>query len=194
MRHTFTAVLMVTVLLTATLAFAGEPDQYNTKVLLNGSKQVAEQTNWQYVGTAVFPNIGHGPVLMMGGIGYAVDKTWNVKTMLGTFSKDQTGQLVVDLRASYDALDPVHLWADVEYYSKSGDWYAYMDVNYRIGNLGLIGVETENTLVVGAKDNLSIGPRVVLPLSEGRLVLIGAYQFHNNGNQNQVWSRAAINF
>jgi len=114
--------------------------------------------------------------------------------MAGTFTKDQAGELAFDFRASYDGFDPIHLWTNVEYFPKTDSWYTYLDANYRIGKLGLIGIETENMHFPSKDDDWSAGPRVVLPLSEGRLVLIGAYQFHNGKNSNQVWTRAVLNF
>lgn len=176
------------------LAAQETQDLYNTKVLFHGTKQVADSSNFQLAGWTVFPNIGNGPVLMVGGIGYSVPDTWGVEVMAGTFTKEQSGQFIIDVRASYDAFDPIHLWINVEYFPKSGDWYTYLDANYRIGKLGLIGIETENMHFADKEDDLSFGPRVVLPLSQGQFVLIGAYQFHSGDNANQVWSRMVLNF
>lgn len=190
MRNALTALLIIIVITTSSHVFAGEADQYNTKVLLHGTKQISDSSSWQLSGWAIFPNIGNGPVLMVGGPRYEIKDQWSIECMAGTFTKDQAGELVIDIRASYDAFDPIHLWTNVEYFPKTRNWYTYLDVNYRIGNLGLVGIETENMHFPNAKDDLSIGPRVVLPL--GQITIVWALQFHNGGNPKQIWARVIL--
>lgn len=168
---------------------------YSTKVLLHGTKPVADSSNWGIGGWLVVPNPGAQVFVTVVGPRYEVAKKWSVEVMAGTFSLEQEGQFLIDIRASYDAFDPIHFWTNVEYFPKTGDWYTYLEANYRIGQLGLIGVETENSHFSSGSDDLSFGPRVVIPFRQGQFILIGAYQFHFQASyQNQAWSRVVLNF
>lgn len=190
-----TALLVViVVVLSTSQSFAQEQTSSNFKLLFHGSKSLNETSNWGIASWVIIPNPGSAKVVL-GVVGprYEVKDKWSLEVMAGSFSKDQVGQLVFDIRASYDAFDPIHVWANVEYFPQSGNWYSYLDVNYRLGNLGLVGVETENMHFVGRKDNFGFGPRVVSPFASGQFVVVGAYQFHID-NVDEIWLRTIFNF
>ncbi|MFA6553128.1 MAG: hypothetical protein WCT27_01760 [Patescibacteria group bacterium] len=167
-------------------------DLCNTKLLLHGTKTVADSSQFGVAGWFILPNPGSGTVVAVAGPRLTTKSGW-VELMVGFKSVKQAGELLIDLRVSYDAYKPIHFWTNVEYFPTTGDWYLYVDCNYDLGSLGKIGLETENTFYVNGRNNLSIGPRIVVPFT-GQFAIVGAYQFHSQGNQNQAWARAVVNF
>ncbi|MFA6272855.1 MAG: hypothetical protein WC693_07260 [Patescibacteria group bacterium] len=167
----------------------------NTKLLLHGTKPVAGQSSWQVAAWGIIPNFAADPTksVFVAGPRYKAGDRWWIELMSGALTVKRESQPVVDLRASYDLLTPLHIWSNVQYFPRTGDWYFYFDTNYQLPAVGLIGVETENNVPNNATADLSIGPRAVLPFNGGKLALISAYQFHNHGG-NQLWIRTVFNF
>lgn len=171
----------------------GAADLNNSKLLLHATKALsATDQHFGMAGWFILPNPGSGTVVSVAGLRYTAKSGW-VEMMAGFKSMKQTGEPLFDLRALYDAFSPAHFWTNVEYFPKTGNWYLYVDFNYDIGTLGKIGLETENTFSVKTGGNLSIGPRIVIPFTK-QFSMVGAYQFHNQANQNQIWARAVVNF
>jgi len=189
-----TSVLMVMVIALFAVTNVNSQDTSNIKVVLHGAKMVNDSSHYGIAGSVVMPNPGAKVVVAVVGPKYSVKDVWSIEFMAGTFSKDNVAEMLFDTRISYDGLKPLHLWSCIEYFPTSGNWYSYIDANYEISNLGLIGIESENMHLNGSDDDLSIGPRVVIPFQDGKFVLIGAYQFHNNDNSNQLWTRTVFNF
>ncbi|MBU0612928.1 hypothetical protein KKB10_02835, partial [Patescibacteria group bacterium] len=145
----------------------------------------------------IVPNFTSNPAVsvFVAGPRYGVKDQWWIEVMGGALTIMQESQPLIDLRGSYDVIDPIHLWTNIEYFPKEGNWYAYFDLNYRLPVVGLIGIETENNLPNHGRADLSIGPRIVLPFSDGKFVLISAYQFHKSElGGNQLWIRTVFNF
>ena len=168
----------------------------NTKLLLHGTKQITESSNWQVAAWGIVPNFTSNPnvSVFVTGPRYGANQWW-IELMGGALTINRDSQPLIDLRASYDVLDPIHLWTNIEYFPKENNWYAYFDLNYRLPVIGLIGIETENNLPNHGKTDLSIGPRIVLPFDDGKFVLIGAYQLHKSEfGGNQLWIRTVFNF
>ncbi len=184
--------IMVIAILTTTNVSA--QDASNLKVVLHGSKMVNDSSYFGIAGSVVLPNPGAKIVVAVVGPKVKLNSDLSVELMAGSFSINNTAELIFDTRIAYDAFKPLHLWSCVEYYATSHNWYSYIDANYEVGSLGLIGIESENMHFKGSSDDLSIGPRLVVPFQNGKFVLIGAYQFHNNDNANQIWTRTVFNF
>ncbi|MFA6272113.1 MAG: hypothetical protein WC693_03315 [Patescibacteria group bacterium] len=167
----------------------------NTKLLLHGTKPATGQSSWQVAAWEIIPNFAADPTknVFVAGPRYKAGDRWWIELMSGALTVKRESTPLIDLRASFDALDPVHLWTNIEYFPQSGDWYVYFDINYRLPAVGLVGVETENNIPNNTSADLSIGPRAVLPFNEGKLVLISTYQFHNH-SENQLWFRTVLTF
>lgn len=189
---TLLAILIGCCLMAAVVSPATAADLCNTKLLLHGTKTVSDSSSFGFAGWFILPNPGSGTVVAVVGPRYTAKSGW-VEVMAGFVSKKQRGEFLFDLRASYDRFAPIHFWTNVEYFPQTHNGYLYLDVNYDIRSLGKIGLETENTFLSGGADNLSVGPRVVVPFTR-QFSMIGAYQFHSHGNQNQAWARAVVNF
>lgn len=159
----------------------------NTKLLLHGTKPIAEGSQWQAAGWVVIPNLSK--TLMVAGPRYQQESWW-IEAMAGTVVADRQGAFLLDVRASYDRLDPLYIWGNVEYRPDNGYWYLYADMNVRLATIGFLGLETENDLFASQPNDMSYGPRAVIPF--GQLTLIGAYQFHSGDNQ--VWIRSVVSF
>ena len=194
-----TLMLVIAVLSIASAAYSGE--NTNTKLLLHATQPITEHSNWQTAGWVVVPNFTNPTkALVVAGPRYQQAKRWWAEVNLGflTVEPKESGQprdrsFIIDFRASYDALNPIHFYANIEHVPSKNYWYTYFDVNYRLPLVGLVGLESENDHFNRNKDNLSIGPRTVIPFKGGAMVLIGSYQFHNRGDD-QVWFRTVINF
>lgn len=187
--------LVIVLILVLVTGSALAEDITNTKLLLHGTKPIIEDSSWQVSAWGIVPNFTSNPnvSVFVAGPRYEMKDRWWIEAMAGALTVNQKSEPLIDIRASYDVLDPIHLWTNVEYFPKEGNWYAYLDLNYRLPVVGLIGIETENNLPNHSKADLSIGPRIVLPFSDGKFVLISAYQFHNFG-ENQLWIRTVFNF
>ncbi len=164
----------------------------NTKVLIHGTKLSSDSSSFGLAGWFILPNPGNGVVVTIAGPRYSAE-SGSIEVMFGVKSVKQVGEPFIDLRASYDACTPFHYWTNIEYFPKSGNWYLYLDANLDLGTLVKVGVESENTLNASAPDDLSIGPRIVIPFTK-QFSMVGAYQFHSQGNPCQTWARAVVNF
>jgi len=188
---TITAMLVIVLAVVASAQL-----QSNTKLVFNTNKQFSETNeNWQVNGSMIMPNPGAMVAVTIAGPRYEVKDKWWIAVHPGILSVEKNCQSLIDIRGSLDAFDPIHIWGDVEYFPKTGNWYTYLDVNYRLPAIGLIGLETENDHFPSKKDNWGIGPRVVLPFASGRYVIISSYQFHlDNDFDDCIWVRSIFNF
>ncbi|XOU94265.1 MAG: hypothetical protein ACNFW9_05475 [Candidatus Kerfeldbacteria bacterium] len=169
-------------------------ETYNSKIVLHGTKMTSDSSRFGITGRMAIPNPGAKIVVTIAGPKFSIKDKWSIEFMIGTFSKENVGEMLFDSRIYYSVLKPLLLSSCIEYFPKSGNWYTYFDANYKIGNLGLVGIESENMHFKGTPDDPSFGPRIAIPFQEGHFILIGAYQFHNSGNVNKVWIRAILNF
>ncbi|MFH2097350.1 MAG: hypothetical protein ABII24_02305 [bacterium] len=195
MNSTKVLLLVVIGIMVASIVTAGEIT--NTKLLLHATQPVTEESIWQTASWVIVPNFtSPSKAVIVAGPRYQA-KDWWVETNVGALIVEpgQVGQrerlTIFDLRASFDALDPIHFGVNMQQIPSKEYWYTYLEVNYRLP-FCLVGIETENDHPLG-QDNLSIGPRMVLPLAKGNMVLVGSYQFHDRG-EDQVWFRTVINF
>ncbi|MBU0963818.1 hypothetical protein KKC06_02135 [Patescibacteria group bacterium] len=186
---------MVIAIVTCFWAICAIPAQaeivYNTKLLLHGTKQVSETSKFGISGWLIIPNPGAKVTVAVAGPKYCGNNWW-IEFNAGAFIKENKGEGMIDIRFSYDKKDPVHIWSNIEYFMDSQNWYTYLDANYRLGQICLLGAETENMHFKDAVDDYGYGPRLVLPFKDGQFVLIGSYQFHSGPNQ--IWARAVLNF
>jgi len=191
-KLTTTTIALVLLTLLSVLTFADEgsknPTTFNSRLLIHGTKSITGP--WSWAGWSVLPNYAADPskVLVVTGPRYE-GKNWWLETMAGFLIVDQEGKGLIDIRASYDVLDPFHFWGEIICFPKKKDpWYTYGEVNYKLPVVGLLGLETENS-----HPDYSWGPHLVIPLGD-HLTLVGVYQFHpRSGETDQVWFRTVIN-
>lgn len=173
------------VLLSASVSLATT----NTKLLLHGA---SHDEGWGTAGWVILPNLGTGvtPTVAVAGVRYNATAWW-FEAMTGALVIDHEARALLDVRVSYDALAPVHFWANSQVFPDNGQAYLYLDSNVDIAPSLKLGMESENQLFPGAPDDWSIGPRVVAPF--GDFTLIAAHQWHSDGSR-VIWLRAVINF
>lgn len=173
------------VLLSASVSFATT----NTKILLHGA---SKEQGWGTAGWVILPNLGNGttPTIVVAGARYTTPKWW-LETMTGALVIDHEARALLDVRASYDRLAPIHFWSNAQVFPDDGQGYLYVDSNVDISPSFKLGFESENQFFPDAIDDWSIGPRMVVPFDG--LALIAAHQWHSDGSQ-LLWLRAVVNF
>lgn len=188
-KPTITIIFLILLILSPILTFADKGVKgtatFNSRLLIHGIKPIAGP--WGWAGWSVFPNYAADPskALLVTGPRYE-GKGWWVETMAGVLIVDQEGKGLTDIRTSYDVLDPFHFWGEIIYFPKKmNPWFTYLEINYELSAVGLLGLETENV-----PPDYSWGPHLVIPLGN-HLTIVGVYQFHPDIDQ--VWFRTVIN-
>ena len=95
---------------------------------------------------------------------------------------------------------PYNIWGNIQFINFT-DFdnmvsYAFVMADYKVSDIALVGIETENYFNTGADDKFndtSIGPQVVIPYNGVNLIM--SYQLHLHENVgDQVWVRAMYHF
>lgn len=159
----------------------------NTKLGLHGATPVSADSAWQAASWVLLPDFDTDPSKMVAVVGpHHQVKTWWLECNVGALVVGQDASALLDLRASHKALSPVLFSANVQYVPKDGFKYLYFDADYKLP-YGCVGLETEDRLPRG-KDDLCIGVHLTAPFKT--MVLVWAYQWHEDGNQ--LWIRGVL--
>ncbi len=182
---------LLTILAVFVLASSARATTTNTKLLLHGASKEQGQ-GWGTAGWVILPNLGtpNSPTVVVAGPRFTAEGWW-VEGMGGALVVDHEARALLDARAAYDRLAPIHFWSNVQLFPDNGQSYVYVDTNVDVTTSLKLGVESENQFYLDAPDDWSIGPRIVLPL--GAMKLIATHQWHSQGG-NVTWIRAAVDF
>jgi hypothetical protein len=186
--------LFALALVIPSVAIAGDD---NLRVLTHFVEDVGGEDGWEMAGWMIAPNITSAPEkwVALAGPRYQQDDWW-VEVMGGAVVNDDKATPLFDVRASYERFKPFTLWTNWQWIDPgagSGQaLYAYVQGDYWVVPKRLaLGLETENTFKDGGEDAVSWGPHLIVPV--GKLTLVGAYQFHQTGDD-QFWLRAVLSF
>ena len=129
------------------------------------------------------------------GIRHDMDHWWIELNGGGTF-EDQNFTPVLDLRANFEPFNRLVLWSNLQWINfdqgHSDAFYAYGEADYwLLKRVVSIGVESENVLSDGSRDDLSAG--IHLSTTLGKMTLVFAHQDHRGGEYHN-WIRSVFNF
>jgi len=180
--------ILALVILTSSLAMAGQTD--HTKILLHGTKTFSDSSSWGLGGWVVLPDPGSEKMFTVVGPRYSTQSWW-IEFMVGTLTVEQEKQSTIDIRTSYSLLDPILTFGEITYYPKTGDWYSYFEIDYKLLPIGLIGFEAESDHPHDATGKTGFGPHLKIPFGD-QFVIMGTYQWHQDDDQ--TWIRVIIDF
>ena len=187
--------LCITLIAAAMLVACANPvtaQTYNARLMMHSQKPITADSSLNLSVRVVLPNYTAMPSKTLINFGPRfVGRQWWSELLVGRLIISQQGKWHLESRTSLDQFGPWHFFVDLVYFSDHAK-YSYLDANYAIGKLGLIGMESENNYLAG-QDDLSAGPHLIVPFHDGKLVLQSIYQFHNHGG-NQIWFRTVLNF
>jgi len=196
---------IVLYILATTIIFSPENAEadttFHTRLLIHSHRTIRE-TNFGIAGWIIAPNISSSPNTWLGIAGPRYNGYgWNAELLAGVMFNSGDANALADLRVELTAKFwgvPLYSWDNFQWINtgKSGTGYWYSQLDWVVpSEVGLLGVETENTFNASACD-FSIAPHAVLSLSE-HFVLVTAPQLHFDLDGHytglQVWIRAVIN-
>lgn len=157
----------------------------NVRILLHGTKPIAENGFFGWDAWVVAPNVANVPSkwLVVTGPRLQTEKWWT-EFNVGAFIHDGETTPTIDVRTSWPFPAPFSFWTNFQL-TDFREIYVYGEVNYKLPGGFIIGIETESVL-----PDKSVGPHLYIPLGEA--VVQAIYQFH--GGEDQLWFRLVVNF
>jgi hypothetical protein len=177
---------------------------YNIRLLSHFNKKVGDK-DIGIAGWVITPNAVANSNAKLAIVGPSIYRDgYSIEMMFGGLFADTTTFVpVMSNRFHFSPKfwkAPYNLWGNLQFVNIA-DFdnmvsYAFVMADYKVKDIALVGIETENYFNAGADEKFndtSIGPQVVIPYNG--VNLIAAYQIHFHENVgDQVWIRAMYHF
>jgi len=111
--------------------------------------------------------------------------------MVGSITMDKQTEPVVDLGFTLKLRGSFAIWTNPIFFFENRNMYYYFEIDKIFHKNLLFGIESENLFTFNPNNDLGVGLHGKLIV--GSMILIPAYQWHNEG-QNQFWIRTILNF